>query len=171
MSTEVANRHANLSRRLARQANYELERKGDRVQASEKASVAVAHAFKAIAEDRQWRDSSHHLRRTIASLLAAEFAQPDLMALQGYADRLHENWFEDRMHDWELRGYLDRMIPQIESLWELREKGSNPDFVPTPEQQRTIDRLLISEEEAAANPLIDYPPPMPPFEPPEGEPG
>ena len=40
MSTEVANRHANLSRRLAGQANYELERKGDRVQASEKASVA-----------------------------------------------------------------------------------------------------------------------------------
>lgn len=167
MSTEIANRHADLSQRLLQQAEYELEQKSDRVQASEKASVSVAHAFKAIAEDRMWRHGSHNLRRTIANLLAAEFAQPDLRALQGYADRLHDNWFEDRMHDWELREFLDWMTPRIENLWEIRQQGPNPAFLPTPEQQRTIDRLLIPEEEANADPLIDYPPPLPPFIPPE----
>ena len=65
MSTETANRHADLSRRLIQQASYELEQKGDRVQACEKASGAVAQAVKAIAEDRQWRHGSHHLRRSI----------------------------------------------------------------------------------------------------------
>ena len=53
----------------------------------------------------------------------------------------------------------------LQSLWEIREQGANPDYVPTIDQQRTIERLRLSEEEAAAIPLIDYPPPLPPFDP------
>ena len=59
MSLERANRHAELSRRLMEQANYEMQAMGDRVQASNKASSAVAQAVKAIAEDRNWRHGSH----------------------------------------------------------------------------------------------------------------
>ena len=65
MSIVKANRHAALSRRLMAQANYELHTMGDRVQASDKASGAVAHAVKAIGEDRNWRNGSHNLRRDI----------------------------------------------------------------------------------------------------------
>ena len=75
------------------------------MQASEKASGAVAQAVKAIAEDRQWRHGSHHLRRTIVNLISGEFERPDLVTLRQSADRLHENFFEDRMHEWELREY------------------------------------------------------------------
>ena len=53
MSIANANRHTDLSRRLMEQANYELHTMADRVQASDKASGAVAQAVKAIAEDRE----------------------------------------------------------------------------------------------------------------------
>ena len=167
MTVENANRHAELSRRMIRQAHYELERLGDRLQASDKASGAVAHAVKAIAEDRQWRHSSHNLRRQIVGLLADEFDQPNLVSLQNIADVLHNNFSEDLMHPFELRRDLAEVTDRLESLWEVRERGPNPDFIPSPEQQQAIDRLSLTEEEAAAIPLIDYPPPLPPFVPPE----
>ena len=167
MSTETANRHSDLSRRLIQQAKYELDQKGDRVQACEKAAGAVAHAVKAIAEERQWRHGSHNLRRTVVDLVSAEFQLPDLILLQAVADQLHENFYEDRFHDAQLRERLQRATELVEQLWNIREWGPNPDFVPTPEQQRTMERLGLSEEEVAADPLIDYPPPLPPFVPQE----
>ena len=167
MTVENANRHVELSRRMIRQAHYELERLGDRLQASDKASGAVAHAVKAIAEDRQWRHSSHNLRRQIVGLLADEFDRPNLVSLQYIADALHNNFYEDLMHPLELRRDLVEVTERLEFLWEVRERGPNPDFIPSPEQQQAIDRLSLTEEEVAAIPLIDYPPPLPPFVPPE----
>ncbi|MDE2842299.1 MAG: hypothetical protein OXN21_02840 [Chloroflexota bacterium] len=167
MSTETANRHSDLSRRLIQQANYELDQKGDRVQACEKASGAVAQAVKAIAEDREWRHGSHNLRRTIVNLIAVEYNRPDLPAFHAIADVLHENFFEDRLHDWEIRPHLDQISGLLSQLWEIRERGPNPSFVPDSQQQQTIERLQLSNEEAAADPLIDYPPPLPPFESPD----
>ena len=167
MSTETANRHAEISRRMISQANYELDHLGDRVQASEKASGAVAHAIKAIGEDRQWRHGSHNLRREIINLVADEFQQPDLKYLQRAADDLHANFYEDLLFDFRLRELLAEVTGLLAFLLEVREQGSNPEFVPTPDQQRSIDRLRLSEEEASGDPTIDLPP-MPPFEPPEG---
>ena len=167
MTIENANRHVELSRRMIRQAHYELEYLGDRLQASDKASGAVAHAVKAIAEDRQWRHSSHNLRRQIVGLLADEFDRPNLVSLQYIADALHNNFYEDLMHPLELRRDLAEVTDRLEFLWEVRERGPNPDFIPSPEQQQAIDRLSLTEEEVAAIPLIDYPPPLPPFVPPE----
>ena len=167
MSTETANRHADLSRWLIQEASYELEQKGDRVQACEKASGAVAQAVKATAEDRQWRHGSHHLRRTIVDIIAAEYSHPDLVSLQAVADQMHENFYEDRMEESQLEERLARISYLVDTLLEVRELGPKIDFVPSPNQQRTIDRLRLSEEEAATDPLIDFPPPMPPFVPPE----
>ena len=166
MSIELANRHIDLSRRLLIQANYELDQRGDRLQATEKAYCAVAHAVKAIAEDRQWRHGSHNLRRTIVDLLGHEFRQGDLSALHAVADQLYGNYFEDRLHNWQLRGDIDRVMVLLELLWEMREQGPNPDFVPDPDHLQAIERLQLSEDEAASDPLIDYPPPLPPFAPP-----
>ena len=167
MSQEVADRHSGYSLRLIQQASYELEKMGDRLQATEKASGAAAHAVKSVAEDRLWRHDSHNLRRTIVDLLVAEFDRPELLEIQYMADRLHNNYYEDQLHDWQIRERLIRVTDLVHFLVQVREMGSNPDFVPTPDQRRTIERLQLSEEEASADPLVDYPPPLPPFVPPE----
>ena len=167
MPSEIGDRRAGDARRLLAQAHYELHKKGDRLQASDKAAGAVAHAVKAIGCDRQWRHNSHNLHRQIVNLLAAEFGQPELTVLQWAADQVHDNFYEDRLYEWELSEYLSRITNGMELLWAVRAQGNNPDYTPSPEQQRAIARLLLSEEEAAALPLIDYPPPLPPFVPPE----
>ncbi len=166
MSLANANRHAELSHRLIEQANYEMHTMGDRVQASDKASGAVAQVVKAIAEDRNWRHSSHNLRRDIIDLVADEFGQPELRHLQAIADQLHENYYEDRLGDPLLNDLLADVTRLIESLWDIRDQGPNPYYNPSPERERTINRLLVSEEEARADDSIDFPPPMPPFNPP-----
>ena len=168
MSLAQANRHTDLSRRLLEQANYELHTMGDRVQASDKASGSVAQAVKAIAEDRNWRHRSHNLRRDIVGLLADEFRQPQMLYLQAIADQLHDNYYEDWLGEALVTDLLTQVNSLIPLLWEARERGANQDFIPTPLQQRTINRLLIPEEEALADESIDLPPPMPPFNPPSG---
>ena len=165
MSLERANRHAELSHRLMEQANYEMHTMGDRVQASNKASSAVAQAVKAIAEDRNWRHGSHNLLREIVGLIASEFDLPDLVNLQGIADQLHDNHYEDLMSDSLVTYLLGQIQERLGSLWDLREMGTNSDFVPSTDQQRIIRRLLIPEQEARADESIDFPPPMPPFNP------
>ncbi len=164
MTTEKADRYAEISRRLMIQADHELTAKGDRVQASEKAAGAVAHAVKAVAEDRKWRHGSHNLRREIMDLLAAEYAKPELRHLQDTADQLHKNGCEHMMQNWQVKQRLDSITAWLESLTEIRQQGPNPGFAPTPEQQRSIERLSLSEEEARANAMIDFPPPMPPLD-------
>ena len=159
---------AEQSRRFIAEAHYELEKKGDRLQASDKASGAVAQAVKAIGYDRQWRHNSHSLRREIIYLLAAEYDRPEFRALQNSADRLHSNYYEGTLHDWQVATELADISAWLPSLLAVRELVPNPAFVPTPAQQRAIDRLLLTEAEAAAVPLIDFPPPMPPFNP-EGD--
>lgn len=168
MSVAKANRHADLSRRLLAQANYELHTLGDRVQASDKASGAVAHAVKAIGEDRNWRHGSHNLRRDISGLLADEYGQPEILHLQAIADQLHDNYFEDRLNSSLVGQLLSEVTRLIVIVWDLRETGASPGFSPTPEQQRIINRLLVPEYVAQADESIDFPPPMPPFNPPAG---
>ena len=167
MPTAAGDRHARDSQRLLQQAHYELHKKGDRLQASDKAAGAVAHGVKAFAFDRQWRHSSHNLRRRIIHLLAAEFDQPELITLQGDADQMHDNYYEDRLHEWELDVYLDRIAEGLELLRAVRAQGENPDYTPTPEHQQAITRILLTAEEIAELESFDYPPELPPFEEPE----
>ena len=167
MTSELGDRRAGDARRLMAQSHYELNKKGDRLQASEKAAGAVAHAVKAIAFDRQWRNGSHNLRRQIVDLLAIEFGRPELPDVQYAADRLHDNFYEDLLHDWQIRERLIRVAGLVDFLLSTRDQEPDPNYTPAPGQQRAIERLLLTEEEAAALPLIDYPPPLPPFVPPE----
>ena len=161
--------HYKTSRRLIRQARYELDQRGDRVQACDKASGAVAHGVKAVAESRYWRSGSHNLRRRIVLLLAAEYDTPDFTVMSTFADRLHDNFYEDWMFDQEVRDLLEEVTVRLETFIGLLEREPNPDFVPTPEQEQAISRLRLTEEEIAERRAMDYPPPPPDFEPEEGE--
>ena len=161
--------HYKTSRRLIRQARYELDKRGDRVQACDKASGAVAHAVKAAAEARHWRHDSHNLRRRIVYLLSAEYAVPDLSAMQDTADKMHDNFYEDLMFDHEVRERLERVTGLLETFTGLLELPPNPDFVPDPQQERMMVRLRLTPEEIEERLAIEYPPPPPDFEPEEGE--
>ena len=161
--------HYKTSRRLIRQASYELDKRGDRVQACDKASGAVAHAVKAAAEARHWRHDSHNLRRRIVYLLSAEYDLVDLTAMQDAADRLHDNFYEDLMFDHEVRDRLGRLTGLLETFTGLLELPPNPYFVPDPEQERMMVRLRLTPEEIAERLAIEYPPPPPDFEPEDEE--
>ena len=156
--------HRKTSVRLIRQARYELEKHGDRVQACDKAAGAVAHAVKAAAEARHWRHDSHNLRRRIVYLLSAEYAVADLTAMQDAADRLHDNYYEDLMFDQEVRERLGRLTGLLATFTELLERPPNPDYVPDAGHERMMVRLRLTEEEIAARLALEYPPPPPDFE-------
>lgn len=73
---------------------------GDRLQASEKISGAVASATKSIAQLRNWRHDSHALRSSIISQLGAEIGQATLPAQTLYrgraaANEQHQNFYEN----------------------------------------------------------------------------
>ena len=153
--------HLKTCRRLMRQARYELEKRGDRVQACDKASGAVAHGVKAAAEARYWRSDSHNYRRRIVNLLAAEYGQPELNLMQDAADKLHDNFYEDMMHNPEVRDRLEVLTGLLATFTELLAREPNPDFVPDPDQERMLSRLRLTEEEIAARWAADYPPPPP----------
>ena len=159
--------HLKTSRRLIRQARYELEKRGDRVQACDKASGAVAHGVKAMAAARYWRSNSHNYRRRIVYLMSIEYDLPDLRVMQSFADDLHDNFYEDLMYEGEVRDHLDRVTGLLATFIELLEQEPNPDFVPDPEQERMLSRLRLTAEEIAERWTVDYPPPPPDFDPEE----
>ena len=156
--------HAKTSRRLIRQAAVELEQKGDRVQASDKASGAVAHAVKAVAEARHWHHDSHNRRRRIVTLLAAEFGAPEWNLMQDSADKLHDNFYEDVMFDAEVQVRLNLVTGLWASFMELLEREPNPDFAPTADQELMLSRLRLTDGEIAERVAIEYPPALPEVE-------
>ena len=159
--------HLKTSRRLIRQASYELEKRGDRVQACDKAAGAVAHGVKAVAEMRYWRHDSHNRRRNIVHLLSAEYDLPDLPVLQAFADQLHDNFYEDWMYEPVVRNLLGRVTGLLETFTDLLDREPNIDFAPDPQQEQMLSRLRLTDEEIAERWAMDYPPPPPDFEPEE----
>ena len=153
--------HHKTSRRLIRQAAYELEKRGDRVQACDKASGAVAHGVKAVAESRCWRSDSHNYRRRIVYLLSVEYALPDLTELPAAADQLRRNICEDLMYEEEVGVHLEKITGLLATFTELLAREPNPAFIPSPQQERMLSRLRLTEEEIAARWATDYPPPPP----------
>ena len=163
-SSPGAIHHAKTSRRLIRQANYEMEKRGDRVQASDKAAGAVAHGVKAVAEARQWRHDSHNRRRRIVDLLAAEYGAPEWNSMQALADQLHDNYYEDLLYESQVQARLNQVTGLLATFTELLEREPNPDFVPTADQELMLSRLRLTEGEIAERAEIEYPPALPEFE-------
>ena len=159
--------HAKTSRRLIRQAAAELEQKGDRVQASDKASGAVAYAVKAVAEARHWHHDSHNRRRRIVDLLAAEYNAPEWNLMQDSADKLHDNFYEDLLFEFQIQARLNLVTELLASFMELLEREPNPDFAPTADQELMLSRLRLTDDEIAERAAIEYPPALPEGEEPE----
>jgi len=92
-----------MSRRALQQSRLHLA-EGDRLQASEKVSGAVATALKAIGAYRGWRHDSHGLRDAIVTQLAAELGLPTPPAQTLFLGRKtaadhHRNYFDNTLDE------------------------------------------------------------------------
>ena len=106
-----AAKYVALSRRFIRQAQEELD-EGDRLQASEKAWGAAAHAVKAVAEQRGWRHDSHARLFDVVSRIANAMDDPELRDLFHMANSLHQNFYED----WQTDDFVQRGIERVHVL-------------------------------------------------------
>ena len=107
--------HAVHSDRLIRHAWEQLEQ-GDRLQASEKAWGAVAHALKDIAARRGWRNRAHTHNEVIAVHLAKLSGDERIFPLYQTAEMLHRNYYEDWKGEAALRMGLESVAELLPRL-------------------------------------------------------
>ena len=140
VSPGSSDKYTELSRRLIRQAEEELK-KGDPLQASEKAWVAVAHGVKSVAELRGWRHNNHDILYAISGQIADELGRPDLRAMFRSANAMHINYYENWMAADEVQSGIDDAKIYLSELEAVR-AALPPAFVPqTPEQAARLRRL------------------------------
>ena len=94
----TAERHRELSARLLDQAEEEL-RKGDLLQASEKAWGAVVHCVNSIARERGWPVGSHRNVNENALRLIRGPAYSEHRRRLTTLNALHANFYEDYLAD------------------------------------------------------------------------
>ena len=133
--------HAEMSQRFQEHTLIEIE-KGDRLQASEKIWASVAHALKAVAENRGWQNDSHYLLHAIAVQLgnesrrygeysdhynsAAAIAMPRNMYEYNSAAAMHRNMYENQ-EDWDTIEYARQDAQTfIDKLNSLRSNNITP---------------------------------------------
>ena len=106
IQAEIEN-HLETSERLLNHA-YEQFEANDLVQASEKAWGAVAHYLKSEAKFRGWANSSHYDLSDIVRDLA--YVTNDASRIEELYDgvnKLHINFYEDQLEDWEVVDGID----------------------------------------------------------------
>lgn len=108
---QKAEEHLRISRRFMRQAHTEFA-KGDRLQASEKAWGAAAHAVKAVAQRRGWQHDGHRYLFEAIDKIFRETKDPQIRGLFSTANALHMNFYEN----WQSDEYVQDGIEQIEVL-------------------------------------------------------
>ena len=112
-------RYEAMSRHLLRQAEEELE-KGDALQASEKIWGAVAHALKAVAQQRGWNHRFHNHLRAVAYFLAREWNRSGWNINFDAFDAMHTNLYEHHIHVGDLLPKLELARIYCQELWETR---------------------------------------------------
>ncbi len=126
MATQVGGRdrkveeHLRISRQLLRQAQAEFD-SGDRLQASEKAWGAAAHAVKAVAQHRGWQHNGHRFLFEAIDKIYRETRDPELHDLFGRANSLHMNFYENWQTDYFVQEGIERVGKLVDKLEPLVE--------------------------------------------------
>lgn len=134
-----ADDYAALSRRFVQQAQEELE-SGDRLQASEKAWGAAAHAVKAVAASRGWNHNSHRLLFDVIDQVSRDSEAPVLRSLFQVANSLHQNFYENWQPDGLVQDGIDKVRQLVEQLDEIRKRPSPPSAIIDPKQWSRLTR-------------------------------
>ena len=115
-------RHQDISDQLLSQADGEL-RKGDLLQASEKAWGAVAHCVKSVASDRGWQNRTHRDVNRNARELIMLTDDPKLNAVRlGAANALHQNFYEDWFDEGQVVDSIESVNMLVAAMREAGEK-------------------------------------------------
>ena len=112
---ETVEKHLSISRCFILQAQAELNG-GERLQASEKAWGAAAHAAKAVAEQRAWEHRNHRQLFQTISRLSHEVNDPELRTLFNMASTLHQNFYEDWRTEDVVQDGIDHVSRLLEKL-------------------------------------------------------
>lgn len=100
--------HLRISRQFLRQAQQEFAQ-GDRLQASEKAWGAAAHAVKAVAQHRGWQHDGHRYLFEAIDKIYYETGDPEILALFKAANSLHMNFYENWQTDNSVQDGIERV--------------------------------------------------------------
>ena len=134
-----ADDYAAFSRRFVRQAQEEFD-KGDRLQASEKAWGAAAHAVKAVAASRGWNHNSHRLLFDVVTQLSRDTGNSLLSACFREASSLHQNFYENWQPDGSVQEGIDKVKQFVNLLEEIRVQPVQPSVVIDPKQWERLTR-------------------------------
>lgn len=138
MVTQPIEGHEVHSNRLLSHARQMLA-SGDRLQASEKIWGAVAHAIKALADERGWPYLVHQDAGVITSYIAQQVGNGDIETYFAAVENLHRNFYEDV---WEL-DVTSRRLGVAEQMLALL-NGANetmPKDLPMPMDRRYRNRV------------------------------
>ena len=103
--------HLRSSRQFLRQAEEEFAT-GDRLQASEKAWGAAAHAVKAVAQHRGWQHDGHRFLFDAVDRIYHETEDAELRDIFRIANSLHTNFYEN----WQSEDLVQDGIKRVEVL-------------------------------------------------------
>ncbi|MDE2836851.1 MAG: hypothetical protein OXL97_04990 [Chloroflexota bacterium] len=138
MVTQPIESHEVHSERLLNHAR-EMLASGDRLQASEKTWGAVAHAVKALADERGWPYLVHQDAGVITSHIAQQVGNHDFETYFAAVENLHRNFYEDV---WEL-DVISRRLSVAEQLLALLKAANEtmPRDLPMPTDSRYRNRV------------------------------
>ncbi len=138
MTTQPIENHEVHSERLLNHAR-EMLAKGDRLQASEKIGGAVAHAIKALADERGWPYLGHQDAGVITTYVAQQAGNDDIETYFAAVENLHRNFYEDV---WEL-DVISRRLGVAEQLLALLNAANEtmPRDLPMPPDRRYRNRV------------------------------
>ena len=149
-----------MSRRALQQSRLHLE-EGDRLQASEKVSGAVAVALKAVGAQRGWRHDSHALRDAVVSQLGAELGQSTPVAQTIYngasaARRHHDNYYENSIHEGEILHAIAAAEAFVQVIEQRMNEPPQPFTVRKAQDRHRIAQLTGHEPDLGATDALGF---------------
>ena len=116
--------HMETSRSFILQSEVEL-RAGHRMQASEKAWGAAAHAIKAVAEQRRWLHNTHaDLFRVVDNIVRLS-GDSEIRLLFDDANALHQNFYEGWLRDEHIAQGIERVKRLLTKLDAFMDADNN----------------------------------------------
>lgn len=150
--------HMAISRRFVAQARDELAN-GERLQASEKAWGAAAHALKSVAAQRGWYHDDHLLIMGTAIQLGHEFDLRDFEDRIRIAATFHSNFYSNRESADSIRNAIDMVERFVADLDAVRSLPPRPFQVRNGSDRTRLQQLLgrrVEENESSEDGFINH---------------